>query len=235
MEFCVRTGRLMNSGAEFSPGQLLVLYPALASLAPDDIAAICRHDATAIIPEGAELFAEKQACRGFPLLISGSIKVVKSTPAGREMLLYRVEPGGSCVITSSCLLGHTRYTARGIAETPLRMLMLPTALFERLIAGNAAFRAFVFHLLAERIAGLMLLVEEVAFHRLDQRLAKLLLGKSEPIHATHQTLADELGSVREIVSRLLKGFAAQGLVTLGRERIELIDRDGLRQLAGIAK
>ena len=106
------------------------------------------------------------------------------------------------------------------AETPLRMLMLPTALFEKLIAGNAAFRDFVFHLLAERIAELMQLVEEVAFHRLDQRLAKLLLGKGEPIQATHQTLADELGSVREIVSRLLKGFAAQGLVTLGRERIE---------------
>ena len=225
----------MERAAEFSPGRLLALYPALASLAPEEIAAICKPEVTAVIAEGTELFAERHACRGFPLLIEGSIKVVKNTPAGREMLLYRVEPGGSCVITSSCLLGHTRYTARGIAETPLRMLMLPTALFEKLIAGNAAFRDFVFHLLAERIAELMLLVEEVAFHRLDQRLAKLLLGKGEPIHATHQTLADELGSVREIVSRLLKGFAGQGLVTLGRERIELVDRDGLRQLVGIAQ
>ena len=224
----------MDRADEFSPGRLLALYPALAALTQEEIAALCKPEVTAVIAEGTELFAERHACRGFPLLIEGSIKVVKNTPAGREMLLYRVEPGGSCVITSSCLLGHTRYTARGIAETPLRMLMLPTALFEKLIAGNAAFRDFVFHLLAERIAELMQLVEEVAFHRLDQRLAKLLLGKGEPIQATHQTLADELGSVREIVSRLLKGFAAQGLVTLGRERIELVDRDGLRQLAGMA-
>ena len=224
----------MGRAAEFSPGRLLALYPVLAALTQEEIAALCKPEVTAVIAEGTELFAERHACRGFPLLIEGSIKVVKNTSAGREMLLYRVEPGGSCVITSSCLLGHTRYTARGIAETPLRLLMLPTALFEKLISGNAAFRDFVFHLLAERIAELMLLVEEVAFHRLDQRLAKLLLGKSEPIHATHQTLADELGSVREIVSRLLKGFAAQGLVTLGRERIELVDRDGLRQLAGMA-
>ena len=224
----------MGRAAEFSPGRLLALYPVLAALTQEKIAALCKPEVTAVIAEGTELFAERHACRGFPLLIEGSIKVVKNTSAGREMLLYRVEPGGSCVITSSCLLGHTRYTARGIAETPLRLLMLPTALFEKLISGNAAFRDFVFHLLAERIAELMLLVEEVAFHRLDQRLAKLLLGKSEPIHATHQTLADELGSVREIVSRLLKGFAAQGLVTLGRERIELVDRDGLRQLAGMA-
>ena len=223
----------METGSEFSPGKLLALYPALAALANNEIAELCKTDAVAVIPEGAELFVERQDCRGFPLLISGTIKVVKNTPAGREMLLYRVEPGGSCVITSSCLLGHTAYTARGIAETPLRMLMLPTPLFEKLISGNASFRDFVFHLLADRIAELMQLVEEVAFHRLDQRLAKLLLGKSEPIHATHQMLADELGSVREIVSRLLKGFAAQGLVVLGRERIDLLDRDGLKQLAGV--
>ncbi|HRC59365.1 MAG TPA: Crp/Fnr family transcriptional regulator, partial [Candidatus Propionivibrio aalborgensis] len=170
---------------------------------------------------------------GFPLLLSGTIKVVKSMPAGREMLLYRIEPGGSCVITSSCLLGHMPYSARGIAETALQIAILPKTLFERLIAGDATFRDFVFHLLADRIADLMQLVEEVAFHRLDQRLAKLLLGKSEPIQATHQGLADELGSVREIVSRLLKGFAAQGFVSIGRERISLLDRDGLKQLAGI--
>ncbi|MBL8413437.1 MAG: Crp/Fnr family transcriptional regulator [Propionivibrio sp.] len=221
--------------AALPPDKLLALYPALGSLAQAEMAALCKADAVVNLAEGTELYAERQACRGFPLLISGTIKVVKTTPAGREMLLYRVEPGGSCVITTSCLLGHTPYTARGIAETPLQLLILPTALFETLIAGNAGFRDFVFHLLADRIAELMQLVEEVAFHRLDQRLAKLLLGKPEPIQATHQALADELGSVREIVSRLLKGFAAQGLVALGRERISLLDRAGLRQLAGISR
>ena len=219
--------------AALPPDKLLALYPALGSLAQSEMAALCKADVLVNLAEGTELFAERQPCRGFPLLISGTIKVVKTTPAGREMLLYRVEPGGSCVITSSCLLGHTPYTARGIAETPLQMLILPTALFETLIADYAPFRDFVFHLLADRIAELMLLVEEVAFHRLDQRLAKLLLGKPEPIQATHQALAEELGSVREIVSRLLKGFAAQGLVVLGRERISLLDREGLKQVAGI--
>ena len=223
----------MNMSLAFPAETLLALYPALAALTADEIAALCQAGAVANIPAGAELFAERQPCGGFPLLISGSIKVVKSTPAGRELLLYRVEPGGSCVITSSCLLGHTPYTARGIAETPLRLLALPSGLFEKLINGNAPFRNFVFHLLAARIAELMQLVEEVAFHRLDQRLAKLLLSKTEPIHATHQTLADELGSVREIVSRLLKGFAEQGLVSLGREQIKLLDRESLGQLAGI--
>ncbi|MBK7327458.1 MAG: Crp/Fnr family transcriptional regulator [Propionivibrio sp.] len=216
-----------------SANELLALYPSLAGLEYGEVTALCRPDAVTRLTSGTVLFAERQPCNGFPLLLSGTIKVVKSMPAGREMLLYRIEPGGSCVITSSCLLGHMPYSARGIAETALQIAILPKQLFERLIARDAAFRDFVFHLLADRIAELMQLVEEVAFHRLDQRLAKLLLGKSEPIQATHQGLADELGSVREIVSRLLKGFAAQGFVSIGRERISLLDRDGLKQLAGI--
>ena len=210
---------------------VLALYPALRSLPREELAAACQTAMQLKVPAGAQLFAERQGCQGFPLVLAGTIKVVKTTPSGREMLLYRVESGGSCIITSSCLLGHTLYSARGIAETPLSLLVLPAALFEKWIAGNAAFRDFVFHLFSDRIAELMQLVEEVAFHRLDQRLAKLLLAKEEPIHATHQALAEELGSVREIVSRLLKGFSAQGLVMLGREQITLLDRAGLQQLA----
>jgi len=217
--------------SQHSPEAVLALYPALRSLPRQELAATCGPATRLKLPAGAQIFAEHQACHGFPLLLAGTIKVVKTTLSGREMLLYRVEPGGSCIITSSCLLGHTAYSARGIAETPLELLVLPAPLFDKLIAENATFRAFVFHLFSERIAELMQLVEEVAFHRLDQRLAKLLLGKDEPIHATHQALAEELGSVREIVSRLLKGFSGQGLVTLGREQITLLDRDGLRQLA----
>jgi len=162
--------------------------------------------------------------------------VVKTAASGREMLLYRVEPGESCIITSSCLLGHAPYTARGEAETPITLLILPSPVFDRLVAEQARFRDFVFHLFSERLAELMQLVEEVAFHRLDQRLAKLLLAKNgDTLHATHQQLAEELGSVREIVSRLLKGFAAQGLVALGREQIGILDRNGLKSLAEAAR
>lgn len=213
------------------PQVLLALYPALISLPADQLAAVCPPTALLRLPAGAQLFAEHQHCPGFPLILTGTIKVVKSTAGGREMLLYRVGPGGSCIITSSCLLGRAPYSARGVAETPLSLLALPTAMFEQLVAENRLFRDFVFHLFAERIAELMQLVEEVAFHRLDQRLAKRLLAKGDAIHATHQLLAEELGSVREIVSRLLNGFAAQGLVALGREHITIIDRVGLQHLA----
>ena len=214
--------------------KLLGFYPALAGLPDAALARLLAPGAAMHVPAGTEIFSEHQPCRGFPLLLEGSIKVVKLAASGRELLLYRVAPGGSCIITSSCLLGRSDYNARGIAETPLSLLAIPAPDFAALLVEHPPFRDFVFHLFAERIAELMQLVEEVAFARLDQRLAKALLAKNGTVLGiTHQQLADELGSVREIVSRLLKGFAAQGLVALGREQVTLLDRDGLQKIAAL--
>jgi CRP/FNR family transcriptional regulator len=213
---------------------LLKLYPALADLPGADLDALLAPSRLMSLPAGSRVFAEHQPCQGFPLVVEGSIKVLKQAPSGRELLLYRVRPGGSCIITSSCLLGHTDYNARGVAETPLTLLPLPVPLFSRLMREHTPFRDFVFHLFAERISELMQLVEEVAFARLDQRLAKALLAReTATLNLTHQQLADELGSVREIVSRLLKGFAAQGLVNLGREQVTITDRDGLQKILSV--
>lgn len=213
---------------------LLKLYPALADLSATDFAALLDPGRQMTLPAGSQIFAEHQPCQGFPLVVEGSIKVLKQAPSGRELLLYRVRPGGSCIITSSCLLGHTDYNARGIAESPLTLLAVPVPLFARLMRDHTPFRDFVFHLFAERISELMQLVEEVAFARLDQRLAKALLAREAvTLNLTHQQLADELGSVREIVSRLLKGFAAQGLVNLGREQVIITDRDGLQKILAV--
>lgn len=214
--------------------QFLKLYPALAGLPAGRLDALLQPQAVMQLPAGTQIFAEHQPCQGFPLLLAGSIKVIKLASSGRELMLYRVAPGGSCIISSSCLLGHTDYNARGIAETPLTLLALPVPVFASLMLEHAPFRDFVFHLFAERIGELMQLVEEVAFSRLDQRLAKLILARQDDVlNVTHQQLADELGSVREIVSRLLKGFAAQGLVLLGREQLTVSDRAGLQKLAAV--
>ena len=212
---------------------LLNLYPALAGLPTERLDALLRPAALEI-PAGSPVFAEHQPCRGFPLLLAGSIRVVKQSASGRELMLYRVAPGGSCIITSSCLLGRSDYNARGIAETPLRLLLVPAPAFAQLMFDHPPFRDFVFHLFAERIAELMQLVEEVAFTRLDQRLARLILAQDKAVlNVTHQQLADELGSVREIVSRLLKGFAEQGLVAPGREQLTVTDRAGLQKVAAL--
>lgn len=206
------------------------LYPVLAQLPAKLRQQVLDSAQVVAVPAGTVLFDERQPCQGFPFVLRGGIRVVKPAANGRELPLYRVLPGESCIITSSCLLGHSDYNARGLTEGETALALLPRPLFDELLA-QPAFRDFVFHLFSERIAELMQLVEEVAFRKLDQRLADLLLGKGKLVHATHQHLADELGSVREMVSRLLKNFADQGLVRLGREQVEILDPAGLRRVS----
>ncbi|MBM3391573.1 MAG: Crp/Fnr family transcriptional regulator [Betaproteobacteria bacterium] len=212
------------------PPRLEALYPVLTELPAQLREGVAASAQAITVPAGATLFDERQPCQGFPFVLSGAIRVAKVAANGRELPLYRVTPGETCIITSSCLLGNAPYNARGTTESETVLVLLPQGLFTELLA-QTPFRNFIFHLFAERMADLMRLVEEVAFRKLDQRLAALLLGRGRIVHATHQQLADELGSVREMVSRLLKGFSEQGLVGLGREQIEIRDAAGLRRMA----
>ena len=164
-------------------------------------------------------------------MLEGSIRVRKLAPQGKELLLYRVAAGESCILTSSCLLGARDYTASAIAETDVSVLAMPRALFLDLLGSEPAFRNEVFELFAARLADLMTLVDAVAFQRLDQRLAGRLLGHGAIVTISHLELAQELGSVREIVSRLLGDFAQRGALRLGRGRIEILDAALLRRIA----
>lgn len=211
--------------------RLLALYPTFAALSESALRDLFSEAQLRKAPAGALLFDEHQPCQAFPLLLEGSIRVSKVGSNGREIQLYRVVPGEACVLTSGCLLGNAAYNARGVAETGVAMLALPGSLFSRLLATEAAFRNYVFAVVFERLSDLMQLVDAVAFQRLDRRLASLLLGKGRIVHGTHQQLADELGSVREIVSRLLKNFSDRGLVSVAREQIEVLDPRGLREIA----
>ena len=211
--------------------QLLQLYPMLGTLPAAQREGLLANASTLRAPVGTVMFDENQQCQGFPLLLSGSIRVIKSAANGRELQLYRVCPGESCILTSSCLLGHATYNARGVVEQDVVMVVLPPAAFRLLLSQHEPFRDYIFSLFSERLTDLMQLVSAVAFQKLDQRLAALLIAKPKPIQSTHQALADELGSVREIVSRLLKNFADQGWVRLGREQIEVIDTPALKKLS----
>jgi CRP/FNR family transcriptional regulator len=211
--------------------RLLQQYPMLRELPDAERDALLEAANMMQIPAGTVVFDENQPCLGFPLLLSGSIRVIKAAASGRELQLYRIVPGESCILTSSCLLGHTPYQARGIAEQGVEMVVLPASFFHALLNKHEAFRSYVFHLFSDRLTDLMQLVSSVAFQKLDQRLAKLLISKPSPIHTTHQAIADELGSAREIVSRLLKGFAEHGWVRLGREHIEVVNSEALKEFS----
>jgi CRP/FNR family transcriptional regulator len=212
-------------------GALLDLYPAIAELeASLRDAVLAEHASVTSVPAGGVLFEEGSPCRGFPLVLAGEIRVARGTPHGRSIELYRVTPGELCVASTSCLFGHGLLSAHGVTTQPTDLVVLDAAGFDRWTALEP-FRRFVFGTFADRIADLMTLAEAVAFQRLDQRLAGALLGHGAVMQVTHQALADELGTVREIVTRLLKRFERQGWVRMGRERIEIVDAAALRALA----
>ena len=209
-------------------------FPTLALAGPRTLERIAARAQVRRVPAGTTMFGEHQPCSGFPLVLDGSIRVVQHYPNGREMQLYRVKPGESCVLSSSCLLGRNQYPASGTAETAVELAVIPPEDFRALVVEEPSFREYVFSLFGERLASLLALVEAITYQKLDQRLAALLVrrAKDDPtIHATHQAIADELGSVREIVTRLLRSFEDRGYVELGRERIRVVDVTALGELA----
>ena len=207
--------------------RLLQRYPVLNNLSPDLLKRLEQEAVTIQAPAGRRLFGEGSPCTHYPLLVEGVIRATKSSPDGHEILLYRLNPGESCVITVVALLGGTAYPAIGAAEADLLVYGVPRLLFEEMILTVPQFRAFVFRYLSQRMAHLMALIDDVAFRRVDQRLASRLLSSDAPIAVTHQMLADELGTTREVVSRTLEAFQESGVLKLGRKRIEIIDRQAL--------
>lgn len=220
----------MNTETSHLASELRALYPALADLDDARLNAVLGRAQEVRVPAGATLFGEGSPCRQFPLVLEGSIRVAKSND-GRELQLYRVLPGESCVLTGSCLVGGRDYPATGAVERDVRLVVLPKPVFEELLATLAPFRQYVFSLFAERLTDMMALVEAVAFHKLDRRVAAALLGRGRVVALTHQQLADELGSVREIVTRVLRGFADHGWVQSSRGSIEVRDAAALRRVA----
>src|SRR6478672_4545186 len=176
-----------GKGAE-AVAALRRLFPALAQAPPDTLGRIVERGVHRNIAAGTVLFDERMPCAGFPLVLAGTVKIFQRYPNGRELQLYRVRPGESCLLSGSCLLGHSNYTASGIAETDVELLILPAADFHALVASDEAFRRHVFTLFGERLATVLSLVEAIAYQKLDQRLAALLLAKGDPVQATHQAL-----------------------------------------------
>jgi CRP/FNR family transcriptional regulator len=205
--------------------------PALASLPEAMREEVGRSLQFVRFPAGSVVFREREGCEGFPIVLAGRVRVARQLDNGREFLMYEVEPGESCVMSTGCLLGNALYNAHGQCLDDVELALIPRQLFDRLVAEHRPFREEVFALFNERLWRLMELVEAVGFQRLDQRLAAALLGKGQRVEMSHEQLARLLGVSRESVSRQLKQFEEQGWVRLGRSLIDILDPRALRSLA----
>jgi len=191
------------------------------------------------IPPGTLVLRKGDACQNFLFLVQGTVRVYEITESGREIVLYRVRAGEMCILTITNLLEQTAYSASAITEDEVRVISIPMQYFQSAMEHSQNFRTFIMSSLARRLSDVMRLVEQVTFQRLDLRLACLLgqlFGQRNVSHlsVTHQQLASDLGTTREVVSRLLKEFERMGCIRLSRGQIELVSEDALARLSSEA-
>ena len=186
------------------------------------------------IRAGKDIFIEGDDVEAIALLISGVVRVYKIGETGREITLYRFGLGESCILTANAILSRQTFPAIATVEEEAEAVMIPAATFRGWVDKYALWRGFVFDLLSQRLANVLLIVDEVTFRRMDARLAAFLLARSRvenPIEITHQEIAAELGSSREVISRILEDFAAQGLIQTSRGRLEVLETELLQTRA----
>ena len=208
-------------------------FPELTKLTPAEQQRVAESAQVVDLPAQTTVFAPGLPPENFLLLLDGTVRVQQVSSGGREIVLYRVTGGESCIMTTACLLSQDTYNAEGITETPVQAVAVPKATFDEMMARSAEFRRFVFADYSSRITDLLHVVEEVAFERIDKRLAQKLTELADPegrLSLTHQELAVELGSAREVVSRHLKEFQRRGWLDMSRGQIKLRDPAALTQL-----
>ena len=195
-------------------------------------------DASAIVslPAATTVFQQGDACKNYLIVLDGAVRVFTRAENGREIVLYRLGRGDSCVLTTSCLFGNKNYPAEGRTETAVTALVIPVNKFNQVLEKSSTFRQMVFSSFSSHLTELITLVEEVAFGKLDVRLAKFLIKHCDganTLTSTHQNIATELGSAREVISRQLKDLELKGYITTSRGSIKINNPGALQKIASI--
>ena len=183
-------------------------------------------------PDGACLFQPGDDTRGFLIVTGGTVRVEHATPAGRTVTLYRVHAGDSCVLTTTCLLSARSYSGFGYAEGAVTAVAIPAERFRQLLSHDAGFQEVVFRGFAQRVGELTDVIDTLLVHRTDLRIAHWLGTRPDTdLYLTHEDIAQELGTVREVVSRCLKSFERKGWITTARGHVRLHDRAAMTRHA----
>lgn len=209
--------------------------PFLQDAADDLVRSFRDQSFIARVPAGKDVFIEGDQVGAIPLLVSGQVRVYQMGESGREITLYRFGPGQSCVLTANAILTEQTFPAIATVQEDAEAVMVPAETFREWVRTHDFWRDFFFELVSQRLANVMAVVDEVAFRRMDGRVAALLLGRSEavnPVAVTHQEIASELGSSREVISRILEDFSGRGWVRTGRGQVEVVDRAALEGRLG---
>jgi CRP/FNR family transcriptional regulator len=187
------------------------------------------------LPANQPICHQGTQCSHLALVITGSARVYKLAENGREITLYRIGPGESCILTASCIMNGEPFPANAVSEEPIEALLINTADVIRWTDKTSAWRNYLFNLISSRLSEVIGVVEEIAFRRVDHRLADYLIQLSKHngtrIESTHQTIASDLGTSREVVSRILKDLEQQQMITTARGVINICDSQRLIEIS----
>ncbi len=214
-------------------GDWIERFEGLKRLPRDLRTELVAGSAVVSVPAGTQIFEPGQSADNLLLLLDGTVRVTQKSDTGREVFLYRVHAGESCVLTTACMLAFEDYSADGAAETDVRAVAIPRETFDDMAGRSPVFRNFIFRAYSRRITDLFTLIDQIVFQRMDVRLAGRLLelaDKDGVVHATHQMLGTELGTAREVISRTLAEFHRRGWVEQSRGEVRLVGRAGLERL-----
>jgi CRP/FNR family transcriptional regulator len=181
-----------------------------------------KHVSVKQLPAGQYICWEGDVCAQLAVVLSGTVRVYKIGESGREITLYRIEENDSCILTASCILSQIRFPALAVVEREVRAALIPAPILREWIKKYDVWRVYVFELMSKRLADVIATVEEIAFRRVDVRIAEFLAELAEEqeyIAITHQEIAYELGTAREVVSRILKDFERANIISLSRGAI----------------
>ncbi|MBT3722121.1 MAG: Crp/Fnr family transcriptional regulator [Gammaproteobacteria bacterium] len=211
------------------------LFPFIKQAQPDFVETFYAEAQYMEIPAGVSICDEGQQCSHLAMILDGVGRVYKLSPSGREVTLYRIYGGESCVLTASCIMNQDNFPAMAITETPVRVLLISPVNVRQWFCKDSQWQQFIFSLLSHRLSSIISVVEEVAFKRIDVRLAEQFareLAKGvQVMHKTHADLAADVGSSREVVSRTLRDMAHRGLVVSSRGNIEIINKEAVIELS----
>jgi CRP/FNR family transcriptional regulator, anaerobic regulatory protein len=214
--------------------QVMALFPVFQQLLEKDRHSIFAAAQVASLPRDQLLLRQNQQCQYIPLVLSGSLRIFKLAPNGREMTLYRIGAGETCLISVGCQMAGEDYPAQAQVEEDAQLFLLPAIIYHELLEPKPAWKDFVIQTMYGHLTEVLETLEAIAFERMDRRLVRWLLDRTQDkagvVDATHETIAIELGTVREVVSRLIGELRGKGLVRQGRGKIEVLDAARLKNL-----
>lgn len=185
--------------------------------------------------EGSSIHSGNHDCAGVLVVKSGVLRVYILSEEGKEITLYRLYKGELCILSASCLLQNITFDVHIDAEVDSEILLLPSSTFAQLSEQNIYVEAFSYKSAVDRFSDVMWAMQQILFMSFDKRLATFLMDEmsksnDDAIHLTHEQIAKYMGSAREVVSRMLKYFATEGIVTLSRGVVKIVDKKKLRSL-----